>query len=471
MAKPSNVLAMIAASLIAAVAAIVTAACSSEKGPPPLVPTGLTFTTDIEPLVQQKCQSCHREGGIAPFPLVTYEQVKDLGAIAKEKIVQRQMPPWGAFDTEACTVNHRFKSDLSLTQEQIDKFAQWVDGGMPRGDAPPDTTRPATATTSSSAGLRDKTHTFEVAKPYEIPALGNDEFRCFPVDPGFQEDAWVTESMVVPGDPKVVHHALLYIDAEHEGASKVKPGEVGYPCFGGPELKQLQLVLAWSPGGVPTAYGENAALRVPKGAHLVLQVHYHPIDTRTTGQLAIELKNQLEPPARIAGFVLLGNAESGVDGLVKLLPGPSDPAEGVAFLIPSNAKAHTESMELTIPDDIEETKISAVGAHMHWAGVGMTLEVLRKRTVASEPANECLLSAPKYDFNWQRTYAYDDPIAFLPIIRGGDKLRITCTFDNTKDNPNIARLMKEQRLTEPAPIRLGPESRDEMCQAMIVFVD
>jgi hypothetical protein len=468
MAKRSSIL---AAALAAFILAIAVAACSSSKQAPPAPSAGgLTFANEIEPLVRQKCQTCHREGGIAPFPLVTYEQVKDLGGIAKEKVTRREMPPWGAFDDAACTMTHKFKGDLSLTQEQIDMFAQWVDGGMPRGESSAQT--PAATPAVAAAGLRDKTHSYEVAAPYEIPARGKDEFRCFPIDPGFEEDAWVAESLVLPGDHKVVHHALVYIDEKHQGVAKVKAGEEGYPCFGGPELDQLSLILAWSPGGSPTVYGEDAALRVPKGAHIVMQVHYHPISTTTTGRLSLELKNLPKAPARVAGFALVGNAESGKSGgLIRLLPGPADPPEGVAFFIPSNAKAHTETMELVMPENVKESRLSAVGAHMHWAGVGMTLEILRATTVASEPANECLLSAPKYDFNWQRTYAYDAPIALLPVVRGGDRLRITCTFDNTKDNPHIARLMQEQRLTQPADIRLGSDSRDEMCQAMLVFVD
>jgi hypothetical protein len=464
MAKRNSILAAIFATSIATVTA---AACSSSKPPAPSSANGVTFAREIEPLVRDKCQNCHHEGGIAPFPLVTYEQVKDLGVLAKEKVARREMPPWAAFDEEACTMTRRFKDDLSLTQEQIDTFARWVDGGMPRGD--PAVHAPA-RTTFAPVGLKDKTHTFEVGTGYELAALGNDDFRCFPVDPHFDEDTWVAESIVIPGDPKVVHHALVYVDEEHEGFAKAN-GTDSYPCFGGPELKQLSLLLAWSPGGTSTVYGEDAALKLPKNAHLVMQVHYHPIATTTTGQLSIELKTLQKPPARVAGFVLLGNAESAKDGLVRLLPGPNDPPDGPAFLIPSNAKAHTESMELVMPRNIRESKVSAVGAHMHWAGVGMTLEVERAKTVASEPVSECLLSTPKYDFNWQRMYTYDDPLALLPIVRGGDKLRITCTYDNTKDNRHIARLMQEQRQTKPPDIRLGGDSRDEMCQAMIVFVD
>src|SRR5688572_24285494 len=71
-------------------------ACSSKVEDEP------TFSKTIAPLVQEKCQGCHREGGIAPFPLVTYADLRRVGALAKEKVTARTMPPWGAADDVDC---------------------------------------------------------------------------------------------------------------------------------------------------------------------------------------------------------------------------------------------------------------------------------------------------------------------------------------------------------------------------------
>ncbi|MBX3207236.1 MAG: hypothetical protein KF764_19470 [Labilithrix sp.] len=464
MAKRSSILAALIASFIAALAA---ASCSS-KGDSNPKSSRETFASAIQALVEDKCASCHREGGIAPFPLVTYEQLTSFGQAAKEKVARREMPPWGAFDDETCTVRNKFQGDLSLTQEQIDMFVEWVDGGMPRGN---DGARAAARTTlaPTAAGLVDKTDAYDVAVDHEVEAMGKDDIRCFPIDPKIAKDTWVSESLVVPADPKVVHHALVYIDENHEGVAKA--GRAGsYPCFGGSELTNPTLLLAWSPGGTSTTYGEDAGLPIPKGSHLVMQVHYHPIATQTTGRMSLELKRLTDKPPRIAGFVLVGNAENATDGPVELLPGPADPPAGPAFFIPSNAKGHTETMELRIPPSIA-TRLTAVGAHMHWAGVGLKLEVERREAADGQPASECLLNVPKYDFNWQRTYAYDAPLSAAPTLSGGDRLRITCTYDNTRDNRNIARALAERRMSKPPDIRLGGDSLDEMCQAILVFVD
>lgn len=467
MLERSSVLVAVAAAPIVVVAATASS-CSSSTSERVSPPAGVTFATDIEPLVRDKCQPCHRKDGIAPFSLVTYEEVRRTGTIAKEKVLRREMPPWGAFDDETCSVAHKFKNDLSLTQPEIDTFVGWVDHGMPAGDL----SAPApTPTTSGAVGLADKTSSHELAASWIVEPTGKDELRCFPIDPGFTEDTWVGESIVVPADPKVVHHALVYIDEDHEGFTNAHASG-SYPCFGDPGLKKPSLLLAWSPAGSSTTYGEDAGLKIPKNAHLVMQVHYHPIATSTTGRMTLELKALPQKPAHVASFVFLGDAQIGADDLVKLLPGPNDPpGKPPEFLIPSGAKGHVEALELVLPKPIPKTRVAAVGAHMHWAGVALKLEVERAVTSDGVPATECLLGVPKYDFGWQRTYVYAEPFNRLVAIRGGDKLRVTCTYDNTSDNPYIARRMQEERRTKPASIRLGGTSDDEMCQAILVLVE
>lgn len=438
-------------------------ACSSKDKPHEAAPETLTYVSTIRPLVEDKCGSCHRAGGIAPFALSTFDEVKSVAVTAREKIERREMPPWGPFSDPSCVVSYAFKNDLSLTDEQIGLFGRWVDLGLPRGaldsDAPPDPHMEP-----SPMGLVGKTDSIESGSGYLVAASAPDDLRCFPIDPGFTDDVWVTESMVVPGDPKVVHHALVYVDEAHEGMPQAGP-DGSYRCFGGPELARNSLLLAWSPGGTSTVYGEGAALKIPKGAHLVTQVHFHPIATEASGKMTVELKRQPTPPAHVAMFTLVGNAAS-ADDVVRLLPGPNDPKKGPAFFIPPDVAGHTETMEFVMPTG--NLRLTAIGAHMHWAGVAMSVEVERKQGRA--PNAECLLST-KYDFNWQRTFAYDAPMASLPLLRGGDRLRIRCTYDNTMQNPRIARAMGELRRNAPMEIRLGGESTDEMCQAILVFVE
>lgn len=463
-----NVRAFAASVLALALGSIFQAACSSSSDAEQDGET-LTFAQAIEPLVQEKCQSCHRAGGIAPFPLVSYEDVKGMGEVAKEKVQRREMPPWGAFDDPSCKMEHAFRDDLRLTDEQVDTFVRWVEKGMPLGDP---AKRPPARTTFGASGLIDKTATYQLPAPYAV-VPGKDDIRCFPVDPGFSEDTWIGGSNVVPGDPRVVHHVIVYVDPKRQGAEKAA-GAGSYPCFGGPDVKDPSLLIAWAPGVPPMLYGEETGLKIPKGSHLVMQVHYHPSHEAVTDQTSVELKTLSYKPGYVAQVILAGNAETG-DGFIKLLPGPNDPPTGPAFVIPSNAKGHTESMELEIPEKagdvtIPELGVYAIGAHMHWAGVDMKIEVERRTAAEGKPTKECLLGTPKYDFNWQRTYAYDAPLDKLPTVGPGDKVRFTCTYDNTTENRHVQRAMNEMRMSSPPEIKLGETTLDEMCLGVLITV-
>jgi hypothetical protein len=98
----------------------------------------------------------------------------------------------------------------------------------------------------------------------------------------------------------------------------------------------------------------------------------------------------------------------------------------------------------------------------------MKIDITRKAPPEGQPAAECLLGTPKYDFNWQRGYSYDEPVERLPTLGPGDKLRLTCTYDNTTKNRHVRRAMSELRLSSPQEIRLGENTLDEMCLGAIV---
>ena len=434
------------------------------------VETVPTFAGTIESIVQEKCQRCHAIGGIAPFPLETYEDIHDIAQLARAKVISKEMPPWGAFDDDACKVQHKFKDDLRLSEDQLAKLVGWIDNGMPRGN---EADRPA-AKHYPPIGLEGKTHTLTMAAPYEVAAYGGkDDIQCFPVDPGFTSDTWIGGTNVVPGSSKVVHHVIVYVDPKGEGFAKAG-ANTSYPCFGGPLVSNPSLLLAWAPGVPPTSYGEDTGLKVPKNAKLVLQIHYHPTNGSVPDQTKFELKVIQGKPSYVAQVILLGNAADDKGG-IKLLPGPDDPATGPAFVIPANVPNHTESMEVTLPEMIQgfplpTLSIAATGSHMHWAGVDMKIEIERKNPSAGQPAKECLLGTPKYDFNWQRGYAYDEPAEKLPTAAAGDKLRFTCKYDNTMGNKLVRKALAELHQASPAEIKLGEQTLDEMCLGVLVAV-
>lgn len=440
-----------------------------------------TFAVDVEPIIQAKCQNCHHDGGIAPFPLVSYEDVTSHGYNAQRRVTAREMPPWGAFDTDDCKLQHKLKDDLRLGDDQISTISRWVDAGMPMGDA---TKRPPPRTTFPALSMEGAT-SFAMPKPYKVEP-GVDDIRCFPIDPNITEDTWITATNVRPGDPRVVHHVIVYLDKSKKGPSKVTDDTGSYKCFGGPglgdNLAGTGLLLAWAPGVPPTGLGQtDAGIKIPKDAGLVMQVHYHPTNVPVMDQSSFEIlkKPAGERPSHVALVQLAGNAKTAAGtesgGLVKLLPGPDDPGDVPTFLIPANATAHTESMEITPPASLAslstlgiKAHFALAGAHMHWAGTNLTMKIERGAPV-DEPKNECLIATPKYDFNWQRGYTYDEEYDKLPTIAAGDKIHLECTYNNSTTNKNVAKAIFENQ--QPiSDLHLGETTRDEMCLGAFVIV-
>src|SRR5262245_23380930 len=90
-----------------------------------------TFTKDVAPILQEKCQTCHRAGQMGPMPLTTYEEARPWARSIKNKVETRMMPPWHLDTTVGI---QKFKNDISLNEKQIDTIVKWVDAGAPRGD-------------------------------------------------------------------------------------------------------------------------------------------------------------------------------------------------------------------------------------------------------------------------------------------------------------------------------------------------
>lgn len=183
----------------------------------------------------------------------------------------------------------------------------------------------------------------------------SDQFRCFVLDPGFTEDTYVNGVHFAPGDPRVVHHLLLYVDQKGESATELGGEEGAYDCFGGPETDSPFLVAAWAPGGVPTELPENAGFLIEAGAKLVLQVHYHPLgDEPAQDVTETQLRVLDHTPEYQAFTALLGNFDEPEGEADGLRPGENDPEEGPAFIIPAGAEGHTERMAYTIPGAFDD---------------------------------------------------------------------------------------------------------------------
>src|SRR5438552_13467882 len=104
--------------------------CLLDQGTKQAARSDVTYTKQVARILQNRCQSCHRPDQAAPFSLLAYEDVVKHGRMLKEVTTQRRMPPWHADPRYGHFTNNR-----SMTREEIETLAAWVDAGMPRGEA------------------------------------------------------------------------------------------------------------------------------------------------------------------------------------------------------------------------------------------------------------------------------------------------------------------------------------------------
>lgn len=407
-----------------------------------------TWNQDVAPIIAEHCGSCHTAGGIAPFALDDYAIARGMGDQIVAAIEDGSMPPWYAVETDECDPMLPFKDDLRLDTDELDTLRAWVNGEAPEGDA------------SAPASLPEADQLYIGEPDLELPfservsiSGDTDQFICFVLDPGNETQKWVTQIQLVPDNQTIDHHALIFQDVYGELADAEAP----FDCFNTPSVDGF-LMHTWTPGAVAMTTPEGAAMPLFAGSRLVVQMHYHPSPSGVEfDQSSVQLVWQDEEPEWAAAQALVGNDDELEDDGTGLQPGPNDPDGEAVFYIPAGAKDHTETIlyTQTFPLDLP---IFSVGTHMHYVGTDMKVDYIPNET----GEEDCMIQTP-WDFNWQRTYAFDVPIDELPVMGPGDSLRMRCTYDNSTDNPAVMRALEEQGLSEPQDVTLGEQTLDEMC--------
>ncbi len=405
---------------------------------------------DIAPLAAANCQSCHVAGGIGPFPMTTYAETQPWAPVMAASVMDATMPPWHGVETDECEPPFGFKHDARLSADEKALFQAWADAGAPEGD--PKLAAPIPA--PPSLDLVGATKTVLSPTAIDIPKAGGvrDYFHCLSIDPGNTETVYLDGMQVIAGNRGIVHHVLIYVDAN--GASASWPGGVNKDCGGGAGIAgAVQLIGGWVPGGLPIEPPADVGSEVPPGTRLIMNVHYHAeTEAQTDKGTGLALRWKTTPPKWSSLFQLIGE------------PGSGTSLHG-SLMIPAGAKDHIEEYEYivgsggqTIPD-IVDIRLWAALNHMHKVGVDMRV-TLEDRDTGVET---CLLQTPRWDFNWQRSYAYDTPITSAQRVRAGDKIHVRCTYDNSLDNPGVQDMLSEVGLDAPVDVHLGEGTLNEMC--------
>lgn len=382
-----------------------------------------TYCNEVVRIIQKNCQECHHKGQVGPFALDTYDQARkradDLAAVVED----RTMPPWKA----APNIGVKFKHDRSLAAADIATLAAWAEAGAPEGDrslVPPPRTFPRDWIMEGGPDL-----VLDIGTDFQVPASGGDIYRCFVVRTSLPADAYVSGIEYQPGNRRVVHHVLSYIDTAGQGRKRdeAEPGP-GYSCFSGPGIEIHGDLGGWAPGNQPTQLPDGIGRFLPRNADVIVQVHYHPAGKEETDRTRIGLRFARKPVRQVLHWNAALNTE------FKLPFGETNAEVQAVWPVPVDLVAH------------------AVVPHMHLLGKDMLMTV-----TFPDGRTQDLIKIDNWDFNWQYTYYFEKPLD-LPK---GSQVKVVAHYDNSPGNP---RRLKEM---PPKEIGWGEATTDEMCIGFI----
>jgi peroxiredoxin len=399
----------------------------------------VTYYRDVLPILQNNCQSCHRPGEVGPFSLQTYKQAVNWAGDIKEYVQERKMPPWKPVEGPA------FQNERRLADRDIATLAAWVDGGTPAGD-PKDAPPPKHITEGWQFGEPDLVLTPD--EDFHLGPSGKDTFRCYVLPTHFAEDRYVVALEVRPGNPRVVHHTLQFIDTTGQGRKllqkeKERSRSAGEQDHGDGYAVQMGVgfipqggLAGWAPGQMVRRLPEGTGYFLPQGADVVMQVHYHRDGRDETDRPRLGLyfaRGGVE--RRFQGMVIAGRARE-KQLLAALQPN--------FFMIPRDADHYPLHGGLVVQQDCT---LHSVMPHMHLLGKEV------KVTLTPPDGKPLTLVAIKdWDYNWQETYFFKEPIK----VKAGTAIEADAFFDNSDKNPNNPH-------HPPRTVTFGEQTTNEMC--------
>jgi hypothetical protein len=379
----------------------------------------VTFSKDVAPILQRACQSCHHTGTSAPMSLMTYQEARPWARAIKQRVLLREMPPWHLDKTVGI---RKYKNDRSLADEEIATIVRWVDSGAPEGN-PADMPPPVSF---SPAGE------WYIGEP-DLLATTNQDFVMYPKGPDWwidqfgevklEEDRWIKAMEVKPSNPKIVHHAVVYVIEPDAPAGRPETGV---------------MLHEYAVGKYGDIFNENTGRLLKKGTRLRFDMHYFAVGSEQHNRTTIAFK--FYPKGVVPKYQVRS---------VPIRNIPNDELE-----IPPNSVVRTDGF-YRLP---RNARIDAFQPHMHMRGRGMTLE-----SINPDNTTTILSSVDHFNFNWHINYIYADDAA--PLLPAGTVLHMIGIHDNTSANP---------RNPDPAMwAGFGERSVDDMLQVWlnIVYMD
>ncbi|HEY1241343.1 MAG TPA: hypothetical protein VGF16_12350 [Bryobacteraceae bacterium] len=365
-----------------------------------------TFTKDIAPILQAKCQECHHKGSMAPMSLVTYEETRPWAKAIRERVITRQMPPWHIDTTVGVK---KFKNDMSLSQDQIDTVARWVDTGAAMGnpkDMPPPVKWPDADEWKAARELGQPDLVVK-SEPYTMAAHHQDVWWRPASDIPVTEPRWVKAVEIRPSTlaaRKTTHHAVAYL--AQDDPDSIIPGTTA-------ELRGRAMLMEWAIGKGYDLYRPDTGKLLMPGSKISWDIHIHAVGEQIVDQVDIGIwlypKGQ-EPKYRtyLTPFQAVKGSDRG-------------------RLVDINPNTIAEFQNYTVLP--KAAILENFQPHMHLRGKAMEVEA-----ILPDGSTQVVSYVGKFNFNWMTNYIYDDDAA--PVLPKGTIIKVTAWYDNTRGNPN-----------------------------------
>jgi hypothetical protein len=407
------------------VATLVLWAASAAAADTPKVPT---FTKDVAPIFQAKCEACHRADSMAPMALVSYQESRPWAKAIKARVAARQMPPWHIDKNIGI---QEFTNDRSLTDQEIDTIARWVDAGAPQGDPkdmPPPITWPDASVWNYAKMFGGPPDLVVKSPSFTMPAQAQDVWDKRSTPSGVTEPRWVRAIEIRPATNKgrkIVHHALARLvqdDPIDNAAAANADDDSGVSAGPG-------LFMEWAVGKQGEIMRPDTGKLLLPGSQFVWDIHYSAAGEEITNN--VELGIYLYPKGQEPKFrqVLHLMGTGGID-------------------IPPNAVKGTQGFFVMK----QAGRVESFQPHMHLRGKAMMMEA-----ILPNGQQQVLSHVDNFNFNWHNSYYYADDAA--PLLPKGTVIRITAWHDNTpanKSNPDPAQWVGH-----------GDRTVDEMAHAWV----
>jgi hypothetical protein len=408
-------------------------------------PRQVTFSKDVAPILQAKCQTCHQPNSIAPMSLITYQDVRPWARSIKDRVASRQMPPW---HIDRSVGVQKFKNDMSLSDEQLATIVAWVDAGAPQGD-PKDLPAPLPpVTTNEWQGQRDGYGPPDVvvrSTEFTMPAQHQDVWYRPTSDIPLNEPRWIRMVEIRPTNLKArrtVHHSIAYQVLSADNVQAVNTGTAtgGGPGGGGANPDDLvnrrPQIMEWAIGKGYDRFREGTGKLLLPGERISWDMHIHAVgeEIPTGSELGIWFYPKGQEPKKrsyLVGF-------TGIDRS-KMLD------------IPPNSIARTDGFTVLK----ENTVITNFQPHFHLRGKAMEVEA-----ILPDGSRQIVSYVGNFNFNWMTNYIYDDDVA--PVFPKGTVIHVSAYYDNTTANKN-----------NPDPeqwVGYGDRTVDEMAHAWMNVV-